>query len=137
MGIQDKKNSINNKDKLKDLFKKIIFDKYYKISTKVDNIENQIILNLMKKYNYNMNSNKKNEYMNNWNNGNMNSSIDKKRIFTSSPFQEYKNQINQNKNLNTNLNNRTINNKKRHKKTSSCIQSKPGKLTYFRSGKQK
>jgi hypothetical protein len=112
LGIQDKKNSINNKDKLKDLFKKIIFDKYYKISTKVDNIENQIILNLMKKYNYNMNSNKKNEYMNNWNNGNMNSSIDKKRIFTSSPFQEYKNQINQNKNLNTNLNNRTINNKK-------------------------
>ena len=137
MGMQDKKNSFNNKDKLKDLFKKIIFDKYYKISTKVDNIENQIILNLMKKYNYNVNSNKKNEYMNNWNNGNMNSSIDKKRIFTSSPFQEYKNQINQNKNLNTNLNNRTINNKKRHKKTSSCIQSKPGKLTYFRSGKQK
>jgi hypothetical protein len=66
----------------------------------------------------------------------MNSSTDKNKMFTvSSPFQEYKNQINQNKNIN--MNNRTINNKKRHKKTSSCIQSKPGKLTYFRSGKQK
>ena len=139
MGIQDKKNSTNNKDKLKDLFKKIIFDKYYKISTKVDNIENQIILNLMKKFKYNMNSNKKNGYMNNLNSGHMNSSIDKNKMFTISPFQEYKNQINQNKNINinTNINNRTINNKKRHKKTSSCIQSKPGKLTYFRSGKQK
>jgi hypothetical protein len=139
MGIQDKKSSTNNKDKLKDLFKKIIFDKYYKISTKVDNIENQIILNLMKKFKYNMNSNKKNGYMNNMNSGHMNSSIDKNKMFTISPFQEYKNQINQNKNINinTNINNRTINNKKRHKKTSSCIQSKPGKLTYFRSGKQK
>jgi hypothetical protein len=139
MGIQDKKNSTNNKGKLKDLFKKIIFDKYYKISTKVDNIENQIILNLMKKFKYNMNSNKKNGYMNNMNSGHMNSSIDKNKMFTISPFQEYKNQINQNKNINinTNINNRTINNKKRHKKTSSCIQSKPGKLTYFRSGKQK
>jgi hypothetical protein len=136
MGIQDRKNSINNKDKLKVLFKKIIFDKYYKISNKVDNIENQIILNLMKKYNYNMNSNKRNGYMNSFNNSQMNSSTDKNKMFTvSSPFQEYKNQINQNKNIN--MNNRTINNKKRHKKTSSCIQSKPGKLTYFRSGKQK
>jgi len=139
MGIKDKKNNINNKEKLKDLFKKIIFDKYYKISTKVDNIENQIILNLMKKFKYNMNSNKKNGYnnMNNLNNGHMNSSIENNKNFTASPFQEYKNQINQNKNINTNMNNRTINNKKRHKKTSSCIQSKPGKLTYFRSGKQK
>jgi len=139
MGIKDKKNNINNKEKLKDLFKKIIFDKYYKISTKVDNIENQIILNLMKKFKYNMNSNKKNGYnnMNNLNNGHMNSSTENNKNFTASPFQEYKNQINQNKNINTNMNNRTINNKKRHKKTSSCIQSKPGKLTYFRSGKQK
>ena len=139
MGIKDKKNNINNKEKLKDLFKKIIFDKYYKISTKVDNIENQIILNLMKKFKYNMNSNKKNGYnnMNNLNNGHMNPSTENNKNFTASPFQEYKNQINQNKNINTNMNNRTINNKKRHKKTSSCIQSKPGKLTYFRSGKQK
>ena len=139
MGIQDKKNNINNKEKLKDLFKKIIFDKYYKISTKVDSIENQIILNLMKKFKYNINSNKKNGYnnMNNLNNGHMNSSTENNKNFTASPFQEYKNQINQNKNINTNMNNRTINNKKRHKKTSSCIQSKPGKLTYFRSGKQK
>jgi hypothetical protein len=77
--------------------------------------------------------------MNNLNSGHMNSSIDKNKMFITSPFQEYKNQINQNKNINinTNINNRTINNKKRHKKTSSCIQSKPGKLTYFRSGKQK
>ena len=140
MGIQDKKNNINNKEKLKDLFKKIIFDKYYKISTKVDSIENQIILNLMKKFKYNMNSNKKNGLMNNMNNinnGHMNSSTENNKNFNASPFQEYKNQINQNKNINTNMNNRTINNKKRHKKTSSCIQSKPGKLTYFRSGKQK
>ena len=131
MGIQQKKNSINSKEKLKDLFKKIIFDKYYKVSNKFDNIENQIILNLMKKFKYNMNSNKKNEYMNNWSNGNMNSKTDKNKIFTT--IQEYKNEIKQSKNIN----NTTINNKKRHKKTSSCTQSKPGKLSYFRSGKQK
>ena len=129
MGAQYKKNGFNNKDKLKDLFRKIIFDKYYKISTKVDNIENQIILNLMKKFKYNLNQNKRNEYVNNLGSGNMSSNFDK----NSSSFHEYKNQIKQNKNMN----NMTINNKKKHKKTSSCIQSKPGKLTYFRTAKQK
>ena len=137
MGIQDKKNNINNinnKDKLKELFKKIIFDKYYKISSNVNNIENQIILNLMKKFRYNMNANKKNGYMNNWNNT---LNDDKSKIYATSSIQEYKNEIKQNRNINMNINNTTINNKKRHKKTSSCIQSKPGKLAYFRSGKQK
>ena len=58
MNIQNKTNNGKDKYNIKDLFGKIIFDKYYKLSGKLDKIENQIILNLMKKFKYNMNNNK-------------------------------------------------------------------------------
>ena len=53
--MKNKVNNIHNKENLKELFKKTIFDKYNKISGKINNIENKIILNLMKKYKYNIN----------------------------------------------------------------------------------
>jgi hypothetical protein len=138
MNIPNKTSKGNSKDNLKDLFRKIIFDKYYKLSGKLNKIENQIILNLMKKFEYNMNSNKKNNvYCNNLNNtninGNLSSNSDKNKIFSTSPIQNNKTMVKPNKNIN----NSSINNKKRHKKTSSCSQSKPTKFTYFRSNKQK
>ena len=131
-------NKGNSKDNLKDLFRKIIFDKYYKLSGKLNKIENQIILNLMKKFKYNMNSNKKNNvynnHLNNANiNGNLSSNSDKNKNFSTSPIQNNKTMVKPNKNINST----SINNKKRHKKTSSCCQSKPTKFTYFRNNKQK
>jgi hypothetical protein len=136
--IMNISNKGNSKDNLKDLFRKIVFEKYYKLSGKLDKIENQIILNLMKKFKYNINSNKKNNvYNNNLNNaniiGNLSSNSDKNKIVSTSPLQINKTMVKPNKNIN----NSSINNKKRHKKTSSCCQSKPTKFTYFRNNKQK
>ena len=138
MNIPNETSKGNSKYNLKDLFRKIIFDKYYKLTGKLNKIENQIILNLMKKFKYNMNSNKKNNvYYNNLNNtninGNLSSNSDKNKMFSTSPIQNNKATVKPNKNIN----NISINNKKRHKKTSSCSQSKPTKYTYFRSNKQK
>ena len=138
MNIPNKTSKANSIYNLKDLFRKIIFDKYYKLSGKLNKIENQIILNLMKKFKYNMNSNKKNNvYCNNLNNtninGNLSSNSDKNKIVSTSPIQNNKTMVKPNKNIN----NSSINNKKRHKKTSSCSQSKPTKFTYFRNNKQK
>ena len=48
-------NKENEKERLKDIFKKIIFERYYKINGKMNNIENKIVLNLMKKYKYILN----------------------------------------------------------------------------------
>ena len=110
----------------------------WKLFGKLNKIENQIILNLMKKFKYNMNSNKKNNvYNNNLNsaniNGNLSSNSDKNKNFSTSPIQNNKTMVKQNKNINST----SINNKKRHKKTSSCCQSKPTKFTYFKNNKQK
>ena len=132
MNMKKEKKNENSKEYLKDLFRKIIFDNYYKISSKINNIENKIILNLMRKYNYNINK-KNNGFMANGSNGNLSSNNDKNNLNTASPIQNYKNMIKQNKNIN----NTSINNKKKHKKTSSCYQSKPSKYIYFKNGKQK
>ena len=122
-----------DKEKIKDLFKKTIFDKYYKLSGKLNSIENKIILNLMKKYKYNINK-KTDDIKSTWSNGNIviNNDNYKNKIFTASPIQQYKNIIKQNKN-----NNNNINNKKKHKKTSSCYEAKPAKYIYFKSNQQK
>ena len=124
-----------NIGKLKDLFKKIIFDNYYNLSDKLNNIENKIIINLMKKYKYKIGK-KNNEIMSNGSNGSISTSINngKKKVFTASPIQQHKNIIKQNKNGNGNGNG---NEKKKHKKTTSCNPVKWTKYNVFKNTKQK
>ena len=120
----NRKNNDYNKEKLKEVFKKIIFERYYKIKGRFNNIENKIILNLMKKYNYNIKRKA---------NGTKSNNI---ADIVISPNQR---QI-KNKNLNTNKNKKIIssnnNNWKKHKKTSSCVQSKSTKYTYFKNNQK-
>ena len=120
----NRKNNDYNKEKLKEVFKKIIFERYYKIKERFNNIENKIILNLMKKYNYNLKRKAKGAKSNNISD------------IVISPNQR---QI-KNKNLNTNKNKKTIgnniNNWKKHKKTSSCVQSRSTKYTYFKNNQK-
>ena len=120
----NRKNNDCNKEKLKEIFKKIIFERYYKIKERFNNIENKIILNLMKKYNYNLKRKAKGAKSNNISD------------IVISPNQR---QI-KNKNLNTNKNKKTIgnniNNWKKHKKTSSCVQSRSTKYTYFKNNQK-
>ena len=112
-------NELNEK-KLKELFKKIIFDKYYKLFDKFNNIENKIIINMMKKYKYNINKNK-HEIKTLGSNGNINTNNNNKLIMTASPNQQYKKQ------------NKIGNNKKKHKKTTSCCQVKSTNYNYFKN----
>lgn len=134
---KDKKGNIYNKEKFREIFKKSIIDKYYKISGKMDNLENKIVLGLMKKFKYN-NNNRNSEIKSN------NSSSSKKcydnqihkiqsnKISSVSPDQQYKNMIRKNRN-----DNNTINNKKRHKKISSCGQAnKQSKYINFKNLKK-
>ena len=121
----NRKNNDYKKEKLKEVFKKIIFERYNKIKGRFNNIENKIILNLMKKYNYNIKRKA---------NGTKSNNI---ADYVISPNQR---QI-KNKNLNTNKNKKIIssnnnNNWKKHKKTSSCVQSKSTKYTYFKNNQK-
>ena len=121
----NRKNNDYKKEKLKEVFKKIIFERYNKIKGRFNNIENKIILNLMKKYNYNIKRKA---------NGTKSNNI---ADIVISPNQR---QI-KNKNLNTNKNKKIIssnnnNNWKKHKKTSSCAQSKSTKYTYFKNNQK-
>ena len=103
-----------NKQKIKELFEKAIFDKYNKISGKINNIENKIILNIMKKYNYKKEIRKE----------------EKNKMSSSSPIQQNKIINKQNRNINSYYNTNNINKNKKHKKTSSCCCStKPPKIT--------
>ena len=124
--MKNKVNNIHNKENLKELFKKTIFDKYNKISGKINIIENKIILNLMKKYKYNINK-KSDRIKPRGSNDNIYDKI------TASPISQYKNTIKQNKNIN----NSTINKKKKHKKTTSCCPAQPSKNIYFKNSKLK
>ena len=108
-----------NKEKLKDIFKKVIFERYHKISGKINNIENKIVLNLMKKYHYNLKGKGSGIKSNN----NTNISI----------FHNQRQNIN--KNLITNKYKKSINKNKKHKKTTSCL-TKPSKYTYFKNNQK-
>ena len=118
-----KKDKRFNKEILKDIFKKVIFDKYYKISGKLDNIENQIIINLMKKFKYTIKI--KN------NRGIENMIANNNKIIATSASQRNKNIIKQNKNIIKNIN------KKSHQKTSSYIQANHNNYIYFKNSKLK
>ena len=45
-------NNLDEKKEIKELFKKIVFNKYSFLKNKLNDIENQIVQNLIKKYNY-------------------------------------------------------------------------------------
>ena len=121
----NKKIKDSNKEKLKEIFKKTVFEKYNKIKGKINNIENKIIINLMKKYKYNI---KKKE--NNIKNNNINNIA----ITTNKYQHKNKNVISTNKHKKVINNN--FNNNKKHKKTSSCAQTKPTKYTYFKNNQK-
>ena len=116
---QKKKNDSYKKEKLINIFKRVIFERYNKITGKINNIENKIVLNLMKKYYHNLKGKRNNTKSNN------NSNIAISHI----------QRQNLNKNLNTNKNKKLINNNKKHKKTSSC-HSKPSKYAYFKNNQK-
>ena len=116
---QKKKNDSYKKEKLINIFKRVIFERYNKITGKINNIENKIVLNLMKKYYHNLKGKRNNTKSNN------NSNISISHI----------QRQNLNKNLNTNKNKKLINNNKKHKKTSSC-HSKPSKYAYFKNNQK-
>jgi len=61
VGNKNKKNKviIDSKKEMKDLFKKIVFNKYSNVKNYMNGVENKIVLNLMKKYNYKVSSDKK------------------------------------------------------------------------------
>ena len=121
---KDKKSILYDKEQLKKIFKIIVFDKHHKISGKLNNLENKIIIGLMKKFRYSRNSEIKSnnniKQNNNKNKSNKNSSV--------SPIQAYKYMI---------KNNNTGNNKKKHKKNSSCSQSRQNNVYNFKNLKQK
>ena len=83
---------MHDKEKLRQIFKIIIFDKYYKISTKVNKIENKITLGLMKKYKFITNNDAKmisKRDFKPYNNKNYKSKSNKNN--SSSPILAYKN----------------------------------------------
>ena len=60
VGNKYKKNKVvDEKKEMKDLFKKIVFNKYSNVKNYLNGVENKIVANLMKKYNYKILSDKK------------------------------------------------------------------------------
>ena len=53
------KNYIDEKKEIKDLFKKIVFNKYSYLKNSLNDVENKIVVNLMKKHNYKVLTDKK------------------------------------------------------------------------------
>ena len=63
------KNNFDEKKEIKELFKKIVFNKYSFLKNKLNDIENKIVQNLIKKYNYKALSEIKNKNNYNYTNG--------------------------------------------------------------------
>ena len=63
------KNNFDEKKEIKELFKKIVFNKYSFLKNKLNDIENKIVQNLIKKYNYKAISEIKNKNNYNYTNG--------------------------------------------------------------------
>ena len=60
MGNKIRKSNVGDEKKeMKDLFKKIVFNKYSNVKNYLNGVENKIVANLMKKYNYKVLSDKK------------------------------------------------------------------------------
>ena len=59
--IKRSSTNIDDKNEIKDLFKKIVYNKYAYIKNNLNDIENKIVLNLMKKHNYKTMPEKKNK----------------------------------------------------------------------------
>ena len=130
---KDKKNIVYDKDKIRNIFKILVFDKYYKISTKMNSLENKIVLGLMKKFKYDM---KKSNDININNNNNSNSSHfnDKtKTYFNNNKIQS--NKINSASSIQKNKNSvsKIKNDKKKRKFLSSCSQPKQLKFFNFKN----
>ena len=68
-------NAIENKKDIKEFFKKIVFDKYSSVKNNLNDIENKIVVNLMKKSNYQIKpdkASKNRSYNKSYNNNNNN-----------------------------------------------------------------
>ena len=89
----DKKN--NNKNKLKEIFKTIVFDRYRAISFKFNDIEKNIVNRLIKKYNYTNNTNKRKMNDSTIKNSSINKSVKKKNNYKNI---KKKNGVNYNRN---------------------------------------
>ena len=123
---ENKNNKTYDKEKLKQIFEINVFDKYNKISGKLENLEKKIVLGLMKKFKYNS---KINVEMKSNNNSSIKSTYNNKlfkikqnKDTSASPIHTYKNSSKKNK---MDLN--AFNNNKKHKKISSCDNPKQPK----------
>ena len=94
LGKKNKTGNKYNHEKLKELFRILVFDRYYKLSGKMNSLENKIILGLMKNQKYNNNrKNSSGSGNSNSNNKYYDNEIYKVKLnkIGSTPGQQYKN----------------------------------------------
>ena len=120
---KDTKRNVNDKEKLKQIFKILIFDKYPKICGKMNNIENKIILGLMKKFKYDIKKNNETKYNNN---------NDKTKLYYTNNKSNKSNSISipQNKNI-INKNKNDGNSNTKRKKKNFLSSSQPKQFKYY------
>ena len=128
-----RKNSISdNKKIIKDIFIKNVFDKYYYVKNDMNDIENKIVLNLMKKFNYKMltdKNNKKRNYINGNYTGS-NNNIKKDKII--------KTKINNHRIINSNnIYDNRINNRKNFIRNNNYSNNYSSNNNYINSSKRK
>ena len=130
---KNKNNKIYDKEKIRQIFKIIAFDRYYKISNRLNNIEEKIVLGLMKKYKYNKNNDVKSYNNSNYkttNNKHYKSKSNKNN--STSPIQAYKMVSKRPRNDNSEKMN-----KMKYKKLVSISQPKQANIYNFKNIKQK
>jgi hypothetical protein len=141
LGKKNKTGIVYHHERLKELFKILVFDRYHKLSGKMNSLENKIILGLMKNQKYNNSNNRNNSKGSGNSNSNSNSNnkyydneIYKVKFnkMGYTPAQQYKNMNKKNRNDSS-----AINNRKKHKKISSCGQAnKHSKYLNFKNIKK-